>query len=331
MSLSAQMQELLDRLKRSGKRTGLFLSTTANRNNPPFYFSTVREDEFVCAGSAIFGGAGAIQDVVAFFDGKVDVFFLDTEVKNVCDSLEADVRRIAQKTTIMTYKPNDLTIDSLDTFASHLINDFRGKRVTVVGAGNLGSKAALRFAEKSAHVTLVGRKLADLATIVAGINLIKRGHGQVVGSISLEESLDSTDLLIGCTPGTAAIDSALAPRIPVSATIIDVGNGLFEIGAAQTLGKRGAKIYCLSSEAGVQGFFRNWLFQEKQVRALGRHDQADGLALITPGLLGLRGDVLVDNPRSPQKVYGVCDGAGGILAAAEAAPFLERMKNGQRK
>jgi hypothetical protein len=67
----------------------------------------------------------------------------------------------------------------------------------------------------------------------------------------------------------------------------------------------------------------NWLFQrslltKKRSRACG------AVSLIVPGVLGGRGDILVDDVNYPKRVFGVCDGEGGLVSKEEGLILLEK-------
>ena len=43
----------------------------------------------------------------------------------------------------------------------------------------------------------------------------------------------------------------------------------------------------------------------------------NNLRLISPGLLGQKNDLIVDNPMQPKFIYGICDGTGDFKRLSE--------------
>ena len=80
------------------------------------------------------------------------------------------------KSKIYTYKGNDLTVQASDTFLNnYFLKDIRGlggKKILILGSGNIGSKLVLKLVESGAEVFLYRRNLKKLKKIVETINLL---------------------------------------------------------------------------------------------------------------------------------------------------------------
>ena len=96
----------------------------------------------------------------------MDYIFLDAE-KKFHQNFRTMVLRLTlkdlekemiKKSKILIFKANDLTLDAIDIFLSQItLDDIRGmgnKKITILGAGNLGSKLALRLVERGANVCI---------------------------------------------------------------------------------------------------------------------------------------------------------------------------------
>ena len=178
MNSKAEIDRIEKELLSTKGRRYVILATTANQNNPPFYVGGLRQGLGVAAANFIFTSSDLISDVISRFDGAIDAFLIDTEIKNAFYDLEEQAIKLIQDTPIVCIKPNDMTVMGLDLWLSLLVPGFRGKSALIVGSGNIGSKIALLLAERGAEVMLLGRDMRRLEKIVAGLAEICRGHGR---------------------------------------------------------------------------------------------------------------------------------------------------------
>ena len=105
-----------------------------------------------------------VIEACKFLDGKVDIIFADGEKENISKkngapgNIERRVREQIKKSKIYIYKGNDLTVDSVELILSQYFNkDLRGiagKKIGIIGAGNIGSKIGLYLTELGAKVYL---------------------------------------------------------------------------------------------------------------------------------------------------------------------------------
>ncbi|NUM88089.1 MAG: hypothetical protein HUU37_02690 [Bdellovibrionales bacterium] len=318
------MAQIRAELLGSKKRKIFCLSTTANVANPPLYFTSIRETERTIAGSAMFSRGERVAEVVAGFAGLVDLLLVDTEVKNSITDLEQRVRHCAGATPVYGFKPNDLTVDALDAFLSRKVPDLRGVTVAVLGMGNLGGKISLRLLERGARVQVWGRNAARVRSIAQGLSLLAKGSGTIDVSALPERCLEGAQVVLGTSAGVPVWERGWAKKI--QGLVIDVGNGCFGEAGIRELHAAGMEVYCLNFMPGYRGFLECFEATEALVFGLGRRSVSRGVNLITPGLVGRRGDILVDRLENWTRIVGVCDGTGGVLKNDEAAPFLERMK-----
>jgi hypothetical protein len=320
-------QELIDRIATElmatqGKRY-VALSTTANRNNPPFYVSGLRQGNGVAAANFIFAAPDLLPEVIARFDGRIEAFLLDTEIKNSLEDLVERAEKLIQKTPIVRIKPNDMTAMALDLWLAILLPTMRGISALIVGTGNIGAKIALMLAERGAEVRLLGRDMASVERIASGLNEIKRGHGHVMLA-DRDNPATGSSIILGCTPGISAVTSAMINQAAQDSIVIDVGNGTLFPEAVQAAHQRGISVFCLSSEAGFIGWIAALAHARDQIDHMKRRTFPNGIAVIGPGVLGAYGEIIVDDPDNWHRILGVCDGRGDVLRPEDGASFIQR-------
>lgn len=314
------------KLKASGKTTIVSLSTTANVNLPDCYLGGLRETLDTIAANYIFSDLALLPEIIRFFDGKVDFFFLDCEQKNNAAALESEARNLIGKSEIVTYKPNDITVETLDTWLTELMPDMRGVDIAIIGAGNIGFKTALHLVERGANVALYSRNRQRVLTGIEGLQTFMRGEGSLRAAKSLKDAVKGCAILLGCSPGTPVIDAQAISAMTGDGLIIDVGNGTIAPDAIEKAIQQGIRTICLTPHAGYAGFITRWQQAKEQLGKMRSRQMENDVRVIGLGVFGAYGDILVDDVDDPQKTFGVCDGKGDILCDSEAEDFLKRLE-----
>lgn len=324
-TLAAIRRTLLDQ---EGARF-VVLATTANVHNPTFYVGGLRRGAGYAAANFIFRSTEQLADVVTAFDGLVDAFLIDVEIKNELQDLPEQASCLIRHSACLHVKPNDMTVEALDIWLTLMRPSLVGAEALIVGAGNLGGKLALRLAERGARVELVGRHPEKTRQIAAGLMAIMRGAGRISASpngVGDWQPTSLLDLVLGCTPGTPGISAAMVDYAREGALLVDVGNGTLTTEALTCAARRSLQTYCLSPEAGFAAWVAAHAFACQQLRHMTRRELPYGVAVIGPGVIGRYGDVIVDDPQGWSRVIGVCNGSGDTLPAEAAAPFLAKLE-----
>ncbi len=320
-NIRPKLEELKNILAVSPKEKIVGVATTADINNPPIIFGSVRETNSTIAITIILRDVSCVDDIVSAFDGVADYFFIDSEIKNEADNLEAVLLSKIKKSKWLVYKPNDFTVDSLDMFVALLTGSLAGKKVFVVGAGNIGSKITLKLCERGAGVFLFDKDFVKTQKIIEGLNLIKRGKGSIFAVETFEAGAHDADIVIGATPGIPVINLDIAKMMKAGGKIIDAGNRTVMPETLAAARARGIEILSLSSLGGYTGMVENFLFQ-RNILNKPRVRTFQDFSLITPGTLGARGDILVDDVDLPTRIFGVCDGLGTLLPKDEGVVII---------
>lgn len=312
------LNDLKNKLLLSKKEKFLCISTTADLSNPAFVLGSMKETRTTIAGNVILREASFVDQIVDSFDGVVDYFMVDCEVKNELKNLESLVLARVKKSKIFVYKPNDFTVDSLDMLVAMLFDSLIDKNVLIVGTGNIGSKIALKLCERGADIFLYDRDMEKVKNIVTGLNLIKRSKSTVhLGG----DMIGPYDLVLACTPGTPVVSKDIVEKIVKGGKVIDVGNRTILPEALGLVRERNVEVLSLSGMGGYVGMVENWLYQRDFFNRT-RQQSFGEYSVIIPGVFGGKGDILVDDVDSTKKVFGVCDGVGGLLPKEEGKKVL---------
>ncbi len=210
-------------------------------------------------------------------------------------------------------------MESIDALLCQVVADpvrgIGGKRVAIIGAGNVGAKLGLKLVERAASVVLTRRNRTKLDVIVSALNTIKPEHtvARVEGTTDNEAAAVGADILIGMTSGIPVITASMIDHVASGAVILDGGKGCLHPDAVRRADQRGLRVLRVDVRAGFEGQIAMLLETERIASgAIGRRS-VRGVDIVSAGLLGRRNEVIVDDVRRPRIVYGVADGQGDFV------------------
>lgn len=332
LKINQILEEVIRLAIEQGKLSGFCIGNTRKKDSTGLYFSPIRNTTKLVAGSAIVYDVDQAEWVARQVDGKVDYILVDTEKKispelygkqNV-GNVERAVRQIVQHSKILTYKGNDMTVDSIESLVVQIHSSYprglSGKRAAIIGAGNIGSKLALKLVERGMDVAMTRRNHIKLDTIVSALNFIKPQEtiAKVTGFIDKEAAVEGADLLIGLTDGSPVITAAMIEALAPGALLLDGGKGCFMQEAVLLAERKGIPIYRADIRPGFEGHMGMALETERIVlTSLGRKE-VNGVKIISGGLLAGLNEVVVDNVNDPRVVFGIANGMGDFVRVLDA-------------
>lgn len=318
---------VVESARQNGKISMFSIASTANINNQDILFPAIRETEDTICGNILISSTKYLEDIINEIDGVVDIILVDSETKigNVTN-LEIDVRNRVEKSKLYTFKPNDLTVEALDALMAQLKSPIKGKKIVVIGAGNIGSKIALKMVERGANVYITRRNLAKIKTIAEGLNAIKSDHINARVHYTTDNLIASNNanVLIGTTSGVPSITVEMVNSMKRDGIIIDVGNGTLFPDAIEQAKYRGIKLLCLIMKPGYDGALET-IFQTEKVIANQKSKTMGEFSIISGGVLGKRGDVIVDNVNNPNNIFAIADGKGDVISNVDDEEFQKNI------
>lgn len=342
--LEAILRQVTDAARRERKLTGFCIGNTRKVSATGWYFSPIRNTARLVAGSVIVDRVSRAADIARHVDGRVRYVLVDTEKKISPDRYETDdignveraVRDVVRQSTILTYKGNDVTVESIDCLLAQLVADpvrgVGGRKVAIVGAGNLGSKLALKLVERGAHVVITRRDRDKLEAIARALNVIKPQEtiAEVSATTDNEEAARNAEILIGMTNGVPAITASMIDAVCDGAIVMDGGKGCLFAEALARAEARGLTVLRVDIRAGFEGQVAMLLETERIQRDTVGRRRIGGVDVVSGGLLARKGEIVVDNIHQPRAVYGIADGLGDFVRSpspAESQRLAELQRN----
>ena len=319
-------------IKSLNKMVVFSISTTAKQEEGA-YLTPVRESkDFVLTGCIIFNQK-IILKLIKIIDGVVDIILVDSEKKiplriggdskSEPESYQTvgyvetgSISKICfeyiKKSKAFEFKPNDLTVNAAWSFLSQRFRFLSGKKISILGAGNIGSKLALKLVECGAEVHLHRRDFYKGHHIVHGLNLIKPEG--VIANIHFHQNIIQasflSDILIGASSGHPVIDSDVINSVKKNCLVVDLGKNNLTKNAIKIATQNLIEIYRADVTPAIESHIYEVLkMQDILENSYGKKDLGF-CNIVSGGFFGSSGDVVVDLINNPKRVIGVAQGDG---------------------
>lgn len=251
------------------------------------------------------------ERILKTFDKPQTTIYLDVERKVSFDLLEIAGSQV-RAATIETIKPNDITVDaSMALIQNHFGYDLRDLACTVIGTGNIGFKVAIRLAESGAAVGLHGRNKAKAQLLTDAANSILPRHTRHRISAGLQ---NNSRLMVAAVGAQHVILRGHLDLLDsVNSTLcVDVGIGTLSpefIEAAVSSGHPCVRLDVRSAGSPLPVHPNPFFSDVAGYRVI------RGTRVVAGGLIGARGEVVVDEIRTPHQVLGIANGVGGLVSS----------------
>ena len=326
------------------KKIGFMLGSTVSHDNREIAYKTpVRVyDDLVIFGAIVFNQIDAIV-LVNHIESRVDKVFVDAEKKLPIDfnpdfellelfgisynekkgpelgNLSAAVRKFINPDKLLTYKANDLIVDSIWNFVSMFLGELSGKKILILGLGNIGCKLTQKFVESGVSVQVVGRNYVRDGLLVNSINEMKT-KGTLAAAVlvrNLEYALIDADAVLLATSSQGIFNEKMMKLLKHDTLVVDIGKGNVTENGLTCAIERGIPVW----RADITDTLPLMLSQILQLKfstyeKFGRKVTED-FCMVSGGMVGKKYDLVVDNFRKPTKIIGVCDGEGGFVEESD--------------
>jgi len=344
-NINIQATKISLNAKHDNVKSFFLISTTGKRSDNSLPYTTpIRHTEFGwLAGTVVFS---QIQTILAVskLDGIVDYIFVDAEKKlgvtlnknreildhfNISHLVKDDSNNYIEfgnisgacsgiiKTSIYhEYKPNDLTVEAAWTFISNYFRGLSGKKMAIIGGGNIGFKLGLKLVESGVNIEFVRRTVEKGRLLVKAINYIKPESTIATAHYNSDpiQASINCDALLGTTNGIEIITWEMIQSMNSGGIVLDIGKGTINKDTAKKAVSSGIKILRCDISSALSGtistIIRN---MEIANNKMGRMELLKDIYIVSGGYFALEGDIVVDNINNPQIVYGISDGKGNIV------------------
>jgi len=215
---------------------------------------------------------------------------------------------------LYTYKANDIAVDATMNYLNYVEKNIEGKKVAIIGAGNIGSKLALKLVEIGAMVTINKRNHDAGYKIAESLNLIK--PRSTISYVKYFENINQAcfqaDFIIGsCDSGAINVDDVSVAKKNV--VLIDVGKGAFSSNTIEYSIRKSLSLYRVDVSNELEYFINSLMESKNRLKNTRGKKTFKGLVFVSGGEFGLHEEVIVDDFKFLKKIFGLADGKGDLI------------------
>jgi len=306
--------KLLIKEKKSTKKIAIVLTITTHHFEEKIKIFPFRYVEnFVCLPIGVKDNKSASK-IVKEFDGKVDTFFVDIENKlSSCYNLIEIVKRTIKKSNVLPIKGNDFSADATFAIANYFLSGIAGKKICVIGAGNIGSKVALKLLESGARIYIINSTKNSTQKIVNAINIIKpKECPDKAKAISKKSIPQNLDCIIGFARSSSVITKLTISNVRKGGCVLDGGLGNISLSGIKEAKKRNIFLQKIDIRMGFLSNALLMLNTEKLLLKIYGKKRVGNFHIVAGGYIGNKGDVVVNSITNPSEIIGIANGEGGL-------------------
>ena len=125
-SITNAVKEIVDIGRKEHKKTVFLIGNTIKVESGEFYLTPTRNYGQIVLSGVIVYSEKVAKKIAIEVDGLIDYIFVDAE-KKISDknsisgepgNIERAVKEVVKKSSLISYKSNDLTVDAADAFIS---------------------------------------------------------------------------------------------------------------------------------------------------------------------------------------------------------------------
>lgn len=257
------------------------------------------------------GDLETLKHVFAHADGNFDAIAMDSDVKHERSHALIDyVKGAVTKAKVFYYSDTNVWAESALTFIQHVEKGVKGKNVLVAGTGILVAKLLNNLSDYGANLFYLPGRIPSQNQQLRGAS--STGSRKAFQTIDDSCDLSGMDLLIGASIKQVSVDDGVAQRLRRGINIYDMGIGNFSGDFIVGAREREHQVYRLDNRAGISSIVLSLFETDYLITKMMGAVSIKDVELVSGGILGRKGAVIVDNVYKPTHVIGLADGEGRV-------------------
>ena len=223
-------------------------------------------------------------------------------------------------------------MQSADTLIRVLTPNLTGAKIAIAGAGNIGMKLALSLLERGNSIYLYSQDNSHSSEVATLLNKLKLRTtiSRAYSTENLLDAVDQAEVLVAASNRKKFIgleDVNAMKHTPNSASpiLVDIGKGCFK----DEVNNNSNIVMRVDVGDGLSSEIDSLISQHELLKSPIKTRTVGEFRFVIRGVVGKKGDVLVDNLKAPTAVLGICDGDGNVVTvSSEVAWNLLEKVNG---
>ncbi len=229
-------------------------------------------------------------------------------------NLSAACSAVVKRADCFEYKSNDMTVEGLWYYLASGLRGLNGRKIAIIGGGNIGFKLSIKLVESGCDVQFVRRDASKGKALASAVNLIKPPATMATVQFNSDpvNASKDCDAIIGCTDGKSAITLDMVRAMKSDGFLVDVGKGSIVPDGVKLAHEIGLNVLRCDVTAAIDGMIATVENNRLSSVKVGRKELVGGIMLVSGGYLGAEGNIVVDDYRNPRQIFGICDGHGDL-------------------
>jgi 4-hydroxy 2-oxovalerate aldolase/long-chain acyl-CoA synthetase len=310
------IEEIIAESKKKGKKSVLNIVLSDIDKNENFVSQFIQESSLFIVGSVETSYYEYIKKLLPYIDGKIDYILLDSSIKRKGDKeLILSLKNDFKKTTVLLY--NDLLVwaNSIVSLLSNILYDLINKPIAIYGNNRL----AKYIAEQTKCLGAVVRMFDPQ-------KLSKSFYKQKTKL--LDTFFEKCNVIISCSR-YYKLNREFIGKFRKVNIIIDAKINTLEPDVIKYANEFGMKLIRPDMRAAIAGEILHQISIYNLVKNdLGRK-AINNYSIISGGLIGKEGEIVVDSISSPSRVIGVAKGNGEVIYNPEDEKYYKILQEVQ--
>jgi 4-hydroxy-2-oxovalerate aldolase len=311
-------------------KISIFTISFTHLDKEELHFPFVRKNIHSVVGNAEVNSEEQVFDIIKEVDGLVDYVFLDVSEVKLSSDVVKKARELAHKSRILIYDDIDIWIDSICTFML-LSQKTRDDKVLIIGVNDDSKKVMLRLASLSIDLTIWDEddsKAKKTEQLISELYHDSRNPVKIRSEKNLADAVSGQDFIIGMTGQKSYLTKEAIKNIGSSTIIIDGAIGSIGEPAVEAFNEKGNEVYRFDVRASLSGKILTMIEAYDLIKNIAGKKKMDGFNIVAGGVIGRKGDIIVDSINNPKAVLGVADGKGFMI---KDSSLLDKYSSNMKK
>ena len=312
-ALKRKFQDRLDEtsflVEKTNKSSVLIIQQFPHDKDTEILLPRVRESISNIIAFVELGSAETLEYVLARSDGVFDAIAMDADIKsNTSVSLVSLAKSGIKASKLFFYSDNTTWADSAIQFIQNIEKGLLGKNILIAGAGMLCNKLIQSLCGFDAKIFWY-KKMVDAQTSEPE-SLLQCDRAVQILSDELDCSV--IDLIIGAAIKEESISPELIQSCRGAINVFDIGIGNLSPEAIAVLENRKCKIFRLDNRAGISSTILGLFETDYLINRMMGMVKIRGVEMVSGGVMGHKGAIIVDSIKDPSYIVGIADGKGRV-------------------
>jgi 4-hydroxy 2-oxovalerate aldolase len=241
------------------------------------------------------------------------------------EKLCQNISNFKQKDKLITFSESNAMVLALDAFINQIDKENVFKNFGVVGINSSSIQLLQILAKQNKSIFIDGNNKDIEKLLISQRNLFSLIPELSNSTLERIAKNNNIDILVAFEMNENVIFEILEQNIESIKFVIDASLFSFSDKIIQFLKKNNIEIYRLDMRAALLSEVQLRLETKRMVDDVCGKSIIDDVSVVAGGLIGLKGDIIIDSIHNPRKIIGVADGLGGIMSELEQKLYYKNI------